>query len=234
MPRCSRFGFELNKPCSMCKCKYHINRDVYNNCLDNVLMEKGDFPLKISEIAFLMSKPKAFIESEINKALDSIKISKLDKTIDVGNEIEFVENSHRCVVWSNQADISVSDKLPNLHYCSEKCKKIMPPKLVYLVNKLGVDARTILLAGVRCLSGVSFKELLEVSENEFKFLFKYYFGINLVKIVNETVEPDLEYGDFKYHYYKLPNLKSFIYADDELVKNNVISCFCWFFTKFLV
>ena len=98
--------------------------------------------------------------------------------------------------------------------------------MVYLIKRLGVDARTILVAGVRCLSGKSFMDLLEISEEDFKFLYEYYFGIKIYKILNENVEMDLEYKDFKYHYYKLPNVKSFIYADDEIVKNNVISCFC--------
>lgn len=229
MSKCIRFGFQLNKPCSMCKCKYHINKDLYNNCLHNVLMEKGsvEAPLKSCEIASLMEVSKATIESKIKDSVDKIKIDKLDKTIDVGNEIEFVENSHRCVCCSKKADIEVSKELPNLFYCSEECKKVLPPKLVLLITKLGVDARTILVAGVRCLSGESFMKLLDVSEDEFKFLFSYYFGIKLHKILNESKEDiDLEYEDFKYHYYKLPNLKSFIYADDSTVKNSVISCFC--------
>lgn len=226
--KCILYGFELNKPCSLCKCKYHISKDAYMNCLENFLLskEKSDDPLRLCEISSILETPKAVIENKIKEALDNIKIDRLDKTIDVGNEIEFVENSHRCVCCSKKAEIEVSKELPNLYYCSEQCKKIIPPKLVYLIKRLGVDARTILVAGVRCLSGKSFMDLLEISEENFKFLYEYYFGIKIYKILNENVEMDLEYKDFKYHYYKLPNVKSFIYADDEVVKNNVISCFC--------
>lgn len=226
MSKCVQYGFHLNKPCQLCKCKYHINKDLYCNCLYLAVLEKGNRPFRISEIASLMDAQKSSIENTLRNATDGIKINKLDKTIDVGNEIEFVENSHRCVCCSKKADIEVGINSPNLFYCSKECAKILPPKLVYLIQKLGVDARTILVACVRCFSGVSIMELLEVSEKELKFLFLHYFGIKIDKITNENVELDLDYRDINYHYYKLPNTKSFIYADNDIVKNIVSSCFC--------
>lgn len=226
MANCTRYGFKLNKPCSLCKCKYHIDSEEHNNCLSQYVLTEGHEPLKINEIAVFLDVKKADVVNSLNEAVDEIKISKLEKTVDVGNEIDYVENSHRCVCCSKKADIPVGPRSPNLYYCSKTCSKILPPKLVYLVQRLGVDARTILVACVRSLSGQSILELLEVTEQELKFLFKYYFGITLSKITNENVELDLEYLEPTYHYYKLPNLKSFIYNDEELVKNNVISCFC--------
>lgn len=226
MSKCILYGFPLNKPCKLCKCRYHINKDLYNNCMHLAILDKGNRPFRVSEIASVMGVQKINIEESLKASTDAIKIAKLDKTINVGNEIEFIENSHRCVCCSKKADIEVGSRSPNLYYCSEDCKKKLPPKLVYLIQRLGVDARTILVACVRCFSGVSIMELLEISEKELKFLYNYYFGVTITKVTNDNVELDLEYKDINFHYYKLPNTKSFIYNDDDIVKNVITSCFC--------
>ncbi len=223
--KCPYYSFDLNKPCCLSKCPNNIPIKEYKNCLSNYLLDNGSKPMKVSEISYLFHTPKKEIDLKIRNIIDDIRISKLDSLINVGNEIEFVENSHRCVCCSKKADIEVGLGL-NLHYCSDECKRNMPPKLVMIMQRLGVDARTILVACVRCMSGKGIANLLGVDDSDLMYLYKYYFGITISHLTKDNVECDSDFIDNTYKYKKLPKLNRIMLNDSSLVREIIIANYC--------
>jgi hypothetical protein len=215
--KCPCYSFDINKPCSLEKCPNNIPAKEYKNCLSFYLLAKGSKPLKISEISSLFHIPKKDIDLKIKSIIDDIRISKLDGLINVGNEMEFVENSHRCVCCSKKADIEVGLNL-NLHYCSEE--------LVMIMQRLGVDARTVLMACVRCMSGKGISSLLEIDDFDLIYLYKHYFGVTISRLTKDNIECDSDFIDSTYKYEKLPKSSAVVLNDSSLIQDIIVASYC--------
>lgn len=219
---CKEYNFKLNKPCNLKACPYNINCEQYNNCLNIYSEEFGSSPMKESLIGKFYNKQPKEVDDAIKLGLNDIRVKKLENFISGSNDLEFIENSNVCVVCGKQCSKPIPlHKGSKLCYCSYACSNKIPYKLILLMNRLGTDARSVLIAMVRAFPGVVIQEMLGISLYSLKVLFNNMFNINITNITNDSFESDFDFDEI----YK-PNVvhldKKYALIDDEILQDCVL------------
>ena len=88
-----------------------------------------------------------------------------------------------------------------------------------LMQKLGSDEKSILVALTRSFPGSIICELLDLTERELKNLFKNIFGIH-INISNISFDTDISFFDKKYKYRTYQ--KKYALIDDDLLKEAIL------------
>ena len=244
MCKCHEYGFILNRPCGLTNCKFHIESDKYKKCLHQYIAEKGTEGIGEYEIGSLLNIQPKEIKTSVSRSIDDLRIQKMDSLLEKGNELEFVEGSEICVVCSKKCDnpIPVSEQ-SGLCYCSSRCKSLIPPKLILIMQRMGVDERTVLITAVRCLPGLSIAELLgldceEIEQfrkgkvknlklKQLRELFFNLFGVRITEVTVDSFEADIEYSPTeKSIEYDLPLNKAMTYCDSDLIRLGILIKCC--------
>ena len=219
---CEKEKFELKKPCSCDKCSHHIHCTDSFNCL-YVYLKKNGTEISARESPKILGIDANTFRKAVQKGINESRISKLDATIGIGNEFEYVPNSNVCVNCGKQV-FRRKWMVDMLAYCSKSCQCSLPPGVALLTNRLGVDERTLLYTLVQCLPGSKICELLHLSEYEFKKWLLKLTGIKLSKITDTMPTNHEPLLDKPLKINNKCHSKSFIFNNDEVFKN--VDDFC--------
>lgn len=219
---CEKYNFELKKPCSCEKCSHHINCEDSKNCLFIYLKNNGT-SITARESPKLLGIDANTFRRSVQKAIDESRISKLDSTIGVGNEFEYVPNSNICINCGSPV-FRRKWVVNDLAYCSRACQIAIPPTVALLMNRLGIDERTLLYALVQCFSGVKICELLRLTDNEFKKWVLKLTGIKLIRITDTAPSLHEPILDKPVKINNKNHTKSFIFNNDSIFKE--VDDFC--------